>query len=81
MTLEVFVYVGEQLMKFNKKLTTPEKAKQFIFDLKKNDLAFHFDDDIKDIFKNRLSDIEIEELKERIDEIFEILDNPFKYLT
>ena len=68
-------------MKFNKKLTTPEKAKQFIFDLKKNDLAFHFDDDIKDIFKNRLSDVEIEELKERIDEIFEILDNPFKYLT
>jgi len=68
-------------MKFNKKLTSKNEAKEFIFDLKKNDLAFHFDDDIKDIFKNRLSDVEIEELKERIDEIFEILDNPFKYLT
>ena len=68
-------------MKFNKKLTSKNEAKQFIFDLKNNDLAFHFDDDVKDIFKNRLSDIEIEELKERIDEIFEILDNPFKYLT
>ena len=68
-------------MKFNKKLTNRSEAKQFIKNLVLNDLAFHFDDDIKDIFKNRLSDIEIEELKERIDEIFEILDNPFKYLT
>ena len=68
-------------MKFNKQLTNKNEAKEFIFDLKNNDLAFHFDDDIKDIFKNQLSDIEIEDLEKRINEIFEILDNPFKYLT
>ena len=68
-------------MKFNKKLTNRSEAKQFIKDLVSNDLDFHFDDDIKDIFKNRLSDIEIEDLEKRINEIFEILDNPFKYLT
>ena len=33
-------------MKFNKKLTSPEKAKQFIFDLKNNNLDFHLEDDI-----------------------------------
>ena len=68
-------------MKFNKKLTNRSEAKQFIKDLVSNDLDFHFDDDIKDIFKNRLSDIEIEDLEKRINEIFEILDNPFKYLV
>ena len=46
-------------MKFNKKLTSPEKAKQFIFDLKKNCLDFHLDDDIEDIFKGRLSQLKI----------------------
>tara|TARA_R100000664_G_C2718073_1_gene112448 strand:+ start:363 stop:563 length:201 start_codon:yes stop_codon:yes gene_type:complete len=66
-------------MKFNKKLTSPEKAKQFIFDLKKNSLDFHFDDDIKDIFKDRLSQLEINQLKKRIKELFIILDDPFKY--
>jgi len=68
-------------MKFNKQLISKNEAKEFIFDLRNNDLAFHFDDDIKDIFKNQLSDIEIEDLEKRINEIFEILDNPFKYLT
>ena len=68
-------------MKFNKKLTSPEKAKQFIFDLKKNSLDFHFDDEIEDIFKGQLSHLEIKQLKERIKELFIILDDPFKYLT
>ena len=68
-------------MKFNKKLTSKNEAKQFIFDLKSNSLDFHFDDDIKDIFKNQLSEIEIADLEKRTNEIFEILDNPFKYLT
>ena len=68
-------------MKFNKKLTSPEKAKQFIFDLKKNDLAFHFDDDIEDIFKGQLNQLQIKELKERIKELFKLLNDPFKYLV
>ncbi|MCH2562843.1 MAG: hypothetical protein MK084_08120 [Prochlorococcus sp. ALOHA_A2.0_50] len=68
-------------MNFNKKLTSPEKAKQFIFDLKKNSLDFHFDDDIEDIFKGRFSELEINQLKKRIEELFILLDDPFKYLV
>ena len=68
-------------MKFNKKLTSPEKAKQFIFDLKKNCLDFHLDDDIEDIFKGRLNQLEINQLKERVKELFKILDDPFEYLV
>ena len=68
-------------MKFNKKLTSKNEAKQFIFDLCKNNLAFHFDDDIKDIFKGRLNELEIKQLNNRLDEIFKILEDPFKYLV
>ena len=68
-------------MKFNKKLTNSEKAKQFIFDLKKNSLDFHFDDNIEDIFKGQLNQLEINQLKERVKELFKILDDPFKYLV
>jgi hypothetical protein len=68
-------------MKFNKKLINKNKAKQFIFDLKNNNLDFHFDDDIEDIFKGRLSQLEINQLKERVKELFKILDDPFKYLV
>ena len=68
-------------MKFNKRLTSPEKAKQFIFDLKKNSLDFHFDDDIEDIFKGRFNQLEINQLKERVKELFILLDDPFKYLV
>lgn len=68
-------------MKFNKKLTNRSEAKQFIKDLVSNDLDFHFDTPTIEVFKSRLSDVEIEDLQKRIDEIFEILDNPFKYLV
>tara|TARA_R100000353_G_scaffold133255_1_gene94479 strand:+ start:1402 stop:1608 length:207 start_codon:yes stop_codon:yes gene_type:complete len=68
-------------MEFNKKLTSPEKAKQFIFDLKKNSLDFHFDDDIEDIFKGQFTQLEINQLKKRIEELFILLDDPFKYLV
>ena len=66
-------------MKFNKKLTNKSEAKQFIKDLVLNDLDFHFDTPVVEIFKGRLSDVEIEDLQNRIDEIFEILDDPFKF--
>ena len=68
-------------MNFNNKLTSPKKAKQFIFDLKKNSLDFHLDDDIEDIFKGRFSELEINQLKKRIEELFILLDDPFKYLV
>ena len=68
-------------MKFNKKLTSPEKAKQFIFDLKKNSLDFHLDDDIEDIFKSQFNQLEINQLKKRVKELFILLDDPFKYLV
>ena len=68
-------------MKFNKKLTNRSEAKQFIFDLKKNSLDFHLDDDIEDIFKGRLSELEIKKKKKRVKELFILLDDPFKYLV
>ena len=68
-------------MKFNKKLTNRSEAKKFIKDLVSNDLDFHFDTPTIEVFKDRLSELEIEDLQKRIDEIFEILDNPFKYLV
>ena len=68
-------------MKFNKKLTNKSQAKQFIFDLKKNSLDFHLDDDIEDIFKGRFNQLEINQLKERVKELFKILDDPFEYLV
>ncbi len=68
-------------MKFNKKIINRSEAKQFIKDLVSNDLDFHFDTPTIEVFKGRLSDVEIEDLQKRIDEIFEILDNPFKYLV
>ena len=68
-------------MKFNKKLTNKSEAKQFIFDLKKNSLDFHLDDDIEDIFKGRLSQLQINQLKKRVKELFKILNDPFKYLV
>ena len=68
-------------MRFNKKLTNKIEAKQFIFDLKKNSLDFHLDDDIEDIFKGRLSELEINQLKKRVKELFILLDDPFKYLV
>ena len=64
-----------------KKLTNRSEAKQFIFDLKKNSLDFHLDDDIEDIFKGRLSELEINQLKKRVKELFILLDDPFKYLV
>ena len=67
-------------MKFNKKLINKNEAKQFIFQLKKNNLAFHFDDDIEDIFKGQLNQLQIKELKERIKELFKLLNDPFEYL-
>ena len=68
-------------MKFNKKLINKNEAKQFIFELKKNSLDFHFDDDIEDIFKGQLNQLQIKELKERIKELFKLLNDPFKYLV
>jgi len=68
-------------MKFNKKLTSKNEAKQFIFDLKSNSLDFHLDDDIEDIFKDRLNQLEINQLRERVKELFKILDDPFEYLV
>jgi hypothetical protein len=67
-------------MDFSQKLTSPQAAKKFIFDLCKNDLDFHFDDDIKDIFGRRFSELEISQLETRRDELFELLGDPFKYL-
>ena len=53
-------------MKFNKKLTNRSEAKQFIKDLVSNDLDFHFDTSAVEIFKGRLSELEIEDLQNRI---------------
>ncbi len=68
-------------MKFNKKLTNKSEAKQFIKDLVLNDLDFHFDTPVVEIFKGRLSELEINQLKKRIEELFKILEDPFKYLV
>ena len=68
------------MMDFSQKLTSPETAKKFIFDLCKNDLAFHFDDDVKDTFGSNFSELQISQLETRLDEIFELLEDPFEYL-
>ena len=68
-------------MNFNKKLINKNEAKQFIFELKKNSLDFHFDDDIEDIFKGQLNQLQIKELKKRVEELFKLLNDPFKYLV
>ena len=60
-------------MKFNKKLTYRSEAKQFIKDLVSNDLDFHFDTPAVEIFKGRLSELEINQLRERVKELFKIL--------
>ena len=69
------------MMDFSQKLSSPQAAKKFIFDLCKNDLDFHFDDDIKDIFGRRFSELEISQLETRRNELFELLGDPFKYLV
>jgi len=67
------------MMDFSQKLTSPRAAKKFIFDLCKNDLDFHFDEDIKDIFGRRFSELQISQLETRRDELFELLEDPFEY--
>ncbi len=67
------------MMDFSQKLTSPRAAKKFIYDLCKNDLDFHFDDDIKDIFGRRFSELQISQLETRRDELFELLEDPFEY--
>lgn len=66
-------------MKFNKKLINKNEAKHFIKDLVINDLDYHFDTPTIEIFKDRLSELEIEQLQTRVNEIFKLLDDPFKY--
>ena len=66
-------------MDFSQKLTNPRAAKKFIFDLCQNDLDFHFDEDVKDIFGRRFSELQILQLETRRDELFELLEDPFKY--
>ena len=66
-------------MKFNKKLTNRSEAKQFIKDLVSNDLDFHFDEDVKDIFGRQFSELQISQLETRRDELFELLGDPFEY--
>ena len=66
-------------MDFSQKLTSPRAAKKFIFDLCKNDLAFHFDDDVKDTFSKQFSELQIAQLETRRDELFELLEDPFEY--
>ena len=68
-------------MDFSQKLTSPQAAKKFIFDLCKNDLAFHFDDDVKDTFGSKFSELQIAQLETRLDEIYKLLEDPFKYLV
>ena len=67
------------MMDFSQKLTSPQAAKKFIFDLCKNDLAFHFDDDVKDTFSKQFSELQIAQLETRRDELFELLEDPFEY--
>ena len=67
-------------MDFSQKLTSPRAAKKFIHDLCKNDLAFHFDDDVKDTFSRQFSELQISQLQTRLNEIFELLEDPFEYL-
>ena len=66
-------------MDFSQKLTSPRAAKKFIFDLCQNDLDFHFDEDVKDIFSRRFSELQILQLEIRRDELFELLGDPFEY--
>ena len=69
------------MMDFSQKLTSPETAKKFIFDLCKNDLAFHFDDDVKDTFGSQFSELQISQLETRLNEIYKLLEEAVAKLT
>lgn len=63
----------------NQKLTTEKEAILFIHKLAVEDKLFHFDDDVEDLINNPFSKDEIPLIKARVDELFDLLDDPFEH--
>lgn len=72
-------------MRFDIPIKTKNEAIQFITDLHKNDLTFHFDDDPADIIRVKtgeplFTETECELMRARVNELFTYLSDPFEIL-
>ena len=65
-------------MDYKQKLLTATDCESWIKDLCDNDKDFHFDDNVLDI--PSFSKSEATDVKERVKECFELLEDPFAYL-
>jgi hypothetical protein len=65
-------------MDYKQKLLTVTDCKSWIKDLCDNGKDFHFDDNVFDI--PCFSKSEATDVKERVKECFELLEDPFEYL-
>jgi hypothetical protein len=63
----------------SKKLTTEKAAILFIHKLAVEDKLFHFDDKVEYLIDNPFSEDEIPLIKARVDELFDLLDDPFEH--
>lgn len=76
---------GVKIMKTDlfRPLTTPEEARQYIQDLCDNGEIYHFDDDAEDVIWDGFTPTseDIRQLDANRDRLFEVLEDPFEFVT